>query len=115
MQRRITGFHQDTEGHWVAELECGHSQHVRHDPPWQQRPWVLAEDTRAARLGSALECPLCDRPADDSSAGLAESAEELAIPAHLSPEARARYLDARVRGLCHEGALEVAERLPDRR
>jgi uncharacterized protein DUF3565 len=35
MQRRIVGYHQDDERHWVAELECGHAQHVRHDPPWQ--------------------------------------------------------------------------------
>lgn len=31
--RRIVGFHQDQKGHWVADLECGHAQHVRHDPP----------------------------------------------------------------------------------
>lgn len=30
-------------------------------------------------------------------------------PAHLSPEAARAYLDARIQGLCHEGALEVAE------
>ena len=41
MERRVTGFHQDGEGHWVAELECGHNQHVRHDPPWECRTWVL--------------------------------------------------------------------------
>ena len=23
MERQVTGFHQDAEGHWVAELECG--------------------------------------------------------------------------------------------
>ena len=39
MQRKITGFHLDEEGHWVAELECGHNQHVRHDPPYVERPW----------------------------------------------------------------------------
>ena len=50
MQRRITGFRQDEEQHWVAELECGHSQHVRHDPPWQVREWVLAEATRREHL-----------------------------------------------------------------
>lgn len=33
MQQRITGFHLDEENHWVAELECGHFQHTRHDPP----------------------------------------------------------------------------------
>jgi hypothetical protein len=60
VQRRIVGFHQDAEGHWVAELECGHGQHVRHNPPWQVRPWVTAPETRAAHLGTALECVLCD-------------------------------------------------------
>jgi len=35
------GFHQDEDSDWVAALECGHSQHVRHDPPWMERPWVL--------------------------------------------------------------------------
>jgi len=30
-------------------------------------------------------------------------------PAHLAPEAARAYLDARIQGLCHEGALEVAE------
>jgi Protein of unknown function (DUF3565) len=37
MRRLIIGFHEDDEGHLVADLECGHSQHVRHEPPWQVR------------------------------------------------------------------------------
>ncbi|MET0349673.1 MAG: DUF3565 domain-containing protein, partial [Rhizobacter sp.] len=41
MDQPITGFHQDDEQHWVAQLACGHNQHVRHDPPWQLRPWVI--------------------------------------------------------------------------
>ena len=57
--RRIVGFHQDDEHHWVAELECGHTQHVRHDPPWQVRPWVVTVEGRNARIGTPLECPLC--------------------------------------------------------
>lgn len=31
LPQSIIGFHQDEEGHWVAELACGHNQHVRHD------------------------------------------------------------------------------------
>ena len=60
--RTIVGFRQDEENHWVADLECGHSQHVRHDPPWQVRPWVVSVDGRAERLGTALDCRLCDQP-----------------------------------------------------
>ena len=57
--RRIVGFHPDGEGHWVADLECGHTQHVRHDPPWQLRPWVLTPAGRAGFLGRMLECTAC--------------------------------------------------------
>ncbi|MCI0451087.1 MAG: DUF3565 domain-containing protein [Candidatus Latescibacteria bacterium] len=66
MQRRVTGFHQDDEGHWVAELECGHTRHVRHDPPWKERPWVLTEESRATRLGTTLDCVACDNPEEVS-------------------------------------------------
>ena len=44
MKRAITGFHQDDEGHWVADLVCGHTQHVRHNPPLSNRPWVLTPE-----------------------------------------------------------------------
>lgn len=59
MERRITGFHQDAEGQWVAELECGHTRHVRHEPPWTVRDWVLSPEGRASRLGSLVECLEC--------------------------------------------------------
>ncbi len=59
--REITAFHQDVDRDWVAELSCGHKQHVRHRPPFQLRPWVTDDDERKQRIGSALGCPLCDR------------------------------------------------------
>ena len=46
-KRRIVGFRQDDHGDWIAELECGHAQHVRHDPPWTMRPWVTTAGGRA--------------------------------------------------------------------
>jgi tellurite resistance-related uncharacterized protein len=61
MIRTIDGFHQDDEGDWVAELSCLHNQHVRHRPPFQERPWVTTEAGRAQRVGTPLACPLCDR------------------------------------------------------
>lgn len=67
MHRPITGFHTDSEGHWVAELACGHFQHVRHNPPWMERPWVLTEEGRSSKLGVELDCKKCDAgaPRDD--------------------------------------------------
>jgi hypothetical protein len=59
--RKIVGFHQDDLGDWVADLECGHSQHVRHNPPWTIRPWVVTEAGRDAHLGKALPCRECQR------------------------------------------------------
>jgi hypothetical protein len=62
MRRRITGFHQDANQHWIAELECGHEQHVRHNPPWEIRPWVLTEASRGEMVGTALDCVMCRVP-----------------------------------------------------
>ena len=61
MLRRIIGFRQDDRGDWIADLSCLHSQHVRHQPPFQDRSWVLTEPGRAERVGTELACPLCDR------------------------------------------------------
>lgn len=88
-ERVIAGFHQDEEGHWVADLACGHTIHVRHDPPWQVRPWVLTAESRAARLGTTLPCRAC---------GEGDAA------------APTPYEDARLCGLCEDGALEVDAR-----
>lgn len=57
--RRIRGFRQDEAGDWIADLECGHSQHVRHNPPWENRPWVMSADTRDDRVGSFMQCLRC--------------------------------------------------------
>lgn len=59
MLQAIVGFHQDEEQHWVADLACGHAQHVRHDPPWQNRPWVMTEAGRKDKLGAELNCLKC--------------------------------------------------------
>jgi hypothetical protein len=66
MNRKITGFYTDSENHWVAELECGHGQHMRHDPPWIERPWVMTEEGRNSRLGHELNCLRCEELAKES-------------------------------------------------
>ncbi|MFV8816867.1 DUF3565 domain-containing protein [Haliea sp. E17] len=63
MQQAIVGYHRDEEQHWVAELACGHCQHVRHNPPWVMRPWVVASAGRRKMLGHLLECRKCDEHA----------------------------------------------------
>lgn len=61
MQRRITGYHKDAEGDWVAELDCCHLQHVRHKPPFFNREWVETEEGRNEMLGTELNCVRCDQ------------------------------------------------------
>ena len=61
MKRKITGFHLDEEDDWVAELECHHGQHVRHKPPFINRPWVVTETGRTSKLGNELNCLKCDQ------------------------------------------------------
>jgi hypothetical protein len=66
MNRHIVGFHRDDENHWVADLDCGHAQHVRHDPPWQNREWVTTVEGRTRFLGTVLNCVRCDTGPGDS-------------------------------------------------
>ena len=59
-RRKIVRFETDDEGHWRAELECGHFQHVRHRPPLEAREWVLDAAERDRRIGVELKCAKCD-------------------------------------------------------
>jgi len=60
VDKRIVGYHVDAEADWVAELECGHFQHVRHNPPWINRPWVASPEGRTSMLGRNISCKKCD-------------------------------------------------------
>lgn len=99
MDQPITGFHKDREGHWVAELVCGHGQHVRHDPPWMIREWVISEEGRASRLNTNLNCVRCDEM------GNAVASQ---VRTELKKRVLQEYENAGLSGLCDEGRLEVA-------
>jgi hypothetical protein len=66
VDRTIVGFETDNEGDWMALLECRHRQHVRHKPPFQDRPWTLTALGRASRIGTQLNCVLCDEERAES-------------------------------------------------
>lgn len=51
----------DEHGDWVAFLNCGHRQHVRHRPPFEERPWVITEIERSKKIGKPMDCLRCDR------------------------------------------------------
>lgn len=110
MKQAITGFHRDDEGDWVAELSCGHNQHVRHNPPFMQRPWVTSEAGRAGRLGVLLPCPLCDRAEFPEAVRLVRTSpewDELTLPPGLR---RAHQLATATWGrlVVHEGTLRFS-------
>ena len=77
MKRKIIGYHQDEVGDWVADLECGHTQHIRHNPPLSFRPWVLTPEGRAQYLGYELNCKICD---GEDIRALAAQDEDLPLP-----------------------------------
>ena len=86
MERTISGYHQDDLGDWVAELCCGHNQHLRHRPPFQVRFWVLDPVGRAEHEGSPIDCPLCDRsemPDGLTPIGTSNVWDEVTMPAGL--------------------------------
>jgi hypothetical protein len=60
---RLLDFRQDEDGHWVAVLSCGHTQHLRHQPPWQDRAWVLDPIKREGQRGQLFACGWCQRAA----------------------------------------------------
>ncbi len=87
--RGIAGFHRDEEGHWVADLACGHTRHVRHRPPFELRPWVVTEEGRASMIGVELECSFCDMPSLPSDAEVyrrTPSFDETTVPRALLEE-----------------------------
>jgi hypothetical protein len=63
MKQAICGYHQDEKYHWVAELVCGHFQHVRHKLPFINRPWVISLSGRQGMLGQLLKCKKCHKGA----------------------------------------------------
>ena len=86
MKRMIVGFVQDDAGDWVAQLDCLHRQHVRHNPPFRSAPWVLDDLARSQHLGTVLDCPLCDRaelPDDVEVVRTTDTWDERTMPAGL--------------------------------
>ncbi|MAB99808.1 MAG: pressure-regulated protein [Pseudomonadaceae bacterium] len=55
----VLDFRQDEHGDWVAILSCGHTQHLRHQPPWQNRAWVLDAQLRQRHIGQPFACGWC--------------------------------------------------------
>lgn len=57
--QKIVAFHLDERLDWVADLECGHQQQVRHNPPWRGHHWVTTTEGRKAHIGHELPCVAC--------------------------------------------------------
>lgn len=92
-ERRAVGFHQDDHGDWVATLECGHTLHVRHRPPFELRPWVTTEAGRRDKLGASFDCAFCEMPEIPSGARVYKQSrefDETNMPAALLESHRLR-------------------------
>lgn len=123
-KRKITGFHQDNIGDWVADLSCGHTRHMRHEPPWKNRPWVETAAGRDAHLGEEIDCKKCSeghmqknelpeakrRIAEAVKANCLEAAVNAYQAAELnggSPEDAWEQAVAAIRGLNIDGVLNT--------
>jgi hypothetical protein len=73
VEHAIVGFQLDGAGEWVAELACGHRQHV-------PRPWVLDAEGRRQNLGKPLECRLCAQALSPETGGEAACFAHLVCP-----------------------------------
>ena len=60
MERPIIAFGHDSAGEPIAVLSCGHPQHVRHNPPFINRPWVTSEEGRNGMIGQMLNSVRCE-------------------------------------------------------
>ena len=86
VRRCIVGFEVDDVGDWAARLDCHHRQHIRHRPPFRTASWIDVEAERARRIGTTLQCPLCDRcelPADLVVVRTTATWDETTLPAAL--------------------------------
>ncbi|MGZ3696089.1 MAG: DUF3565 domain-containing protein [Bdellovibrionota bacterium] len=99
MKQKISGFHLDQENHWVADLNCGHAQHVRHDPPWTERDWVITKAGRDSRLDTELNCVRCDEAGNAVARAVLKECRESLLAA---------YESGGMSGLCAEGRWELA-------
>ena len=79
MKRQIIAFHLNPENDWVADLDCGHGQHVRHNPPFENRVCTTSETGRKSKLGVMLNCVRC---------------EELELPQNFIPYKKTAVFDA---------------------
>lgn len=86
MKQPITGYHTDDEGHWVAQLACGHNQHVRHDPPWMVREWVTTAPSRQNMFGHLFDCVKCDEHAPRDTRPPVVVAIQVGLPRTISDQ-----------------------------
>jgi Protein of unknown function (DUF3565) len=61
MKSKIVDYYLDEHSDWVAKLACGHCQHVRHQPPFINRYWVISKLGREKMLGHKLLCKKCQQ------------------------------------------------------
>ncbi len=99
MKQKILTFHRDEEDHWVADLECGHKQHVRHDPPFHPRQWVTDQKQREQQKGEKLDCKRCDE------VGRVVATAVLNVALEALEEAQ---IDSAAAAMCREGQIELA-------
>lgn len=99
MNQKIVSFHLDENQDWVADLECGHKQHLRDNPPMESRPWVHDKQQRENHKGQQLNCKRCD----EFSLVVAKAILNFSIKVLKEAE-----IESAAAAMCKEGQIELA-------
>ena len=89
--RRIIDFRLHDRGERIADLSCLHSRHVRDQPAFRDRGWVLTEAGRAGRVRDGDRLPCGDRTEMPDGVHVSRSAgpfNEKTLPAALRGDYR---------------------------
>lgn len=101
MKRKILRFYKDEKGDWIVDLECGHSRHMRHDPPWSNMDWIHSSEARWDRMQKPIDCRDCDGGLDV----LMDSPSDESVEPKTDP--RDLQVAAAIKAACLKEAVEI--------
>ncbi len=91
--RTIESLRRESEHAVVLRLGCGHTRHVRHNPPLSDHPWVVDQAASAEKVGQAIECGACVQrrlPAEAAFVRKTADFSESTVPRGLRADHRTR-------------------------
>ncbi|MGH1364136.1 MAG: DUF3565 domain-containing protein [Calditrichia bacterium] len=105
MERKIVRFHKDEAGDWIVDLDCGHSRHMRHDPPWSNMNWIYSSESRYDKMGEIVDCRDCDSGLE--SPENEQKSSEPKVAKQSIEDSRDLRVAATVKSACLKAVIEI--------